>query len=173
MGIGMTQAFHYQTDNKKGFLTIIDTICRIVFPNIEGVYNRLFISTLERGFNNGRKWVGPDNIPCTDDNGWSKPTKFFICTIKDYRADIKREKPHVILINRHEEIVKHIDEFLNDDPNFKKPLSARFFEKCGKGYTDWFMTSDGDVDIGYCVSYRPSGGWDALDVSLTHIYYGK
>lgn len=173
MGIGMIQAFHYETDDKSAFLTVIDSICRVTFPVIKSEHSRLHISTSGNGFNNGRKWVGPDNMSCTDDRGWSKPKRFFICTVKDYRPDIEREKHYVIHIDDHHEIIENVEILLRDDPNFKKPLDARFREKCGQGYTDWFIPSDGDVDIGYCISYRPSGGWNNLDISLTHMYYGK
>jgi len=167
------QSFHYETDDTSSFLTIIDSICKVTFPIIKSQYVQLFISTLERGFNNGRKWIGPENMSCTDPKGWSRPKRFFICSIKDYKSDIKSEEPHVTLINKHEDIVSHLERLLSDDPNFKKPLEGRFIERCGQGYTDWFMSSDGDVGIGYCANHRPSGGWNCIDISLTHIYYGK
>lgn len=173
MGLILMQAFHYETDDTSSFLSVIDTVCRVTFPIIKSDYVQLFISTLERGFNNGRKWIGPEGMSCTDPKGWSRPKKFFICTIKDYKPDAESEYPNIILINKHEEIVTNLERLLSDDPNFKKPLEGRFIARCGQGYTDWFMSSDGDVGIGYCASYRPSGGWNCLDISLTHIYYGK
>jgi len=173
VGIGLIQAFHYETDDKAAFLTVIDTICKVVFPVLKSEYITLFISTLERGFSNGRKWIGPKELSASDPKGWSKPKRFFICTIKDYKTDLKVESGHAIIINNHDEIIKHVDGLLDDNPNFKQTLDERFIEKCGHGYTDWFMSSDGDVDNGYCVSHRPSGGWNNFDISLTHMYYGK
>ena len=156
MSIGLIQAFHYETDDKSPFLTVVDTICRVTFPVIENQFVRLHISTSGNGFNNGKRWIGPKELSASNPKGWSPPKRFFICSVKDYSSDIK-----------------HIEQFLQDDPNFKKSLDLRFNEECGHGYTDWFTTSDGDVDIGYCISYRPNGGWNNFDISLTHIYYGK
>lgn len=47
-----------------------------------------------------------------------------------------------------------------------------FFKQCGSD-ADWFRKSDGSIDVGYRLNRRMYGGWEFLDVSLCHIYYGK
>jgi len=46
-------------------------------------------------------------------------------------------------------------------------------EKCGSGFNYGFNSFDGSIDSGYRINYRPNGGWECLDISLCHIYYGK
>ena len=92
------------------------------------------------------------------------PKRKWITSLADYRGscdtkDIKC-KSHQDLLTKTLELIKKFDP-------------KTFESECGDGYCSWFNHDDGSIGVGYRLQHRPQGGWNNLDISAIHIYYGK
>jgi hypothetical protein len=162
MSINMMQRFILEHDSKISFLKILKEVIICTFSNQIGYYEKLFITThKDIMFNDGVK-------PINDK--YTQPKRLFVCTIGNYGElnNYIRIKFDDINI-----LINTISDMLDNDPNEKVSKKDQFFELCGDGYTSWFNRFDGSVKYGYRVEHRPSGGWEYLDISLCHMYYGK
>lgn len=179
----MIQNFYLENDNIHQFLTIIRSVIESMFSIKPGQYSQLYLTTWKNYmFRDGKKWIGNDkdllrklgvkSLGASDPRGWSKPKKFFICTVADYKSDMEKDKSAIIFDN-FDLLIKRIHLLMIDDPNQKIGKEPKFREICGHGYNYAFNQNDGDTGIGYCAQYRPNGGWNDLDIALCHMYYGK
>lgn len=164
MSINLTQRFEYETDSLESFEKVLDTMVRVMYKETPSQYAQLFLSKNSPSFENGRKWIGTKGMSASDPKGWSKPLYLNVCTVGDYRSDMQKGDEQ---FERYADLVKKVMD------NIKNPDFKSFQELCGDGYTSWFNHMDGSVELGFRINQRPLGGWDFLDVSLCHIYYGK
>ena len=156
MSINLTQNFLIETDEIKSFRKILNAIVRIVFDEKPDKYSQLFVTTrLPGSFEDGKVYKKGKE---------SEPLYSFICSVGDYKSDIKkgdkRFRKYKDLVDTVVSLVKAADE-------------KAFFKECGSGYNDWFNEHDGSVGAGYRINHRSNCGWHNFDVSMCHIYYGK
>lgn len=179
----MMQNFYLETDSINSFLRIIKTVIETLFNLDTSEYTQLYLTTKQNMmFRDGKEWIGDDkellwrlgveSLAASDPRGWSKPKRFFVCTIADYKTDMKDDKL-AVAFNDYDDLIKRIDVLLSDDPNQKTSKPAQFVSECGSGYNNGFNEMDGSIDMGFCAQYRPNGAWNNIDISLCHIYYGK
>ena len=93
-----------------------------------------------------------------------KPSRFWLATLGDYQGDSQGQK----LCKDYPDLLNNAMALLCDTSRHDE-----FFATCGDGYHDGFRGFDGSIDVGFRFDKRPNGGWNVLDISLTHIYYGK
>tara|TARA_Y100000034_G_C6874455_1_gene399699 strand:- start:1138 stop:1770 length:633 start_codon:yes stop_codon:yes gene_type:complete len=93
-----------------------------------------------------------------------QPTRLFICTLGDYRNDANKDgaKKYRTIVDQVQDAVKFVYEF--DVQRVERELQGRPFRQYG---------GDGTISTGYRMDYRPNGGWNLLDLSAIHVYYGK
>ena len=164
MSINMTQSFLYETDSLDSFEKVLDTMVRVMHKEQPSEYAQLFVTKRADAFSDGKRWIGPKEMSASNPKGWSKPKFLHVCSIGDYKGEMKEEdEPFENYANLVQKVIEHL----------KNADAKKFFEQCGDGYTDWFNHFDGSIDGGYRLNQRPSGGWDNLDISLCHMYYGK
>jgi hypothetical protein len=179
----MLQNIYLETDNMTQFIAIVRAAIKTTFELPPGKYSQLYLTTRQNYmFRDGKKWIGNNkdlldklgvkSLSATDERGWSKPKRFFICTIADYRTEMEKDN-QAIPFNSYDLLMERICVLLQDNPNHKIGSKTKFNQLCGSGYHYGFNEHDGDIDMGYCCQYRPNGGWNNLDISLCHVYYGK
>ncbi len=157
MSIDLTQHFVYETDSVDSFEKVLDTMVRIMYEEQPSEYAQLFVTKKADAFRDGKRWLEKEKQ-------FSKPSFLHVCSIGDYRSDIKEGDQ---TFESYAELVKRVMMHL------KNADVQKFFTHCGEGYDSTFNHSDGSVEAGFRLNQRPSGGWDYLDVSLCHVYYGK
>ena len=179
----MMQSFYLEHDGIDSFLKVVKSVVETMFSLKSNQYSQLYLTTHKNCmFRDGKKWIGNDQdllnklgvnaLSASDERGWSKPTRFFICTIADYKNDMDNDN-EAISFNNYSTLISRLKKLLKDDPNQKISKQNQFFKTCGQGYTYGFNENDGDIDMGYCCQFRPMGGWNSLDISLCHMYYVK
>ena len=159
MSINLTQHFVYETDSLDGFEKVLDTMVRVCMHNEKpSQYSRLFVTTNRPVcFNDGKRWIEKYQ-------NFSKPSFLHVCSVGDYKSDIQEGDQ---TFESYSELVKNVMAHL------KNADGKNFFTNCGEGYGPAFNHFDGSVGAGFRLNQRSSGGWDYLDVSLCHVYYGK
>lgn len=92
-----------------------------------------------------------------------KPTRMWIASVTygksiDLKTKIYQPKDRSDLSNKLKEIAEGIDvkDFLD---KFRESKRSELF--------------DCSVGMGYRLEWRPNGGYDTLDLSAVHVYYGK
>lgn len=95
------------------------------------------------------------------------PSRLWLATLADYKSDMKDTD---LEFSNIQEMIDYIMVVIKDR---KERFKDEFLRTCGTGFNSWFNSNDGDVDVGYRLHRRPNGGWNNLDVSLVHVYYGK
>lgn len=179
----MMQNFSLTNDSMVDFLSILRAIIETMFSEQSSEYSQMYLTTWHNYmFRDGKKWIGDDkellrklgvkSLSASDKRGWSKPKLLFVCTISDYKTDMVKDE-QAIPFNDYNLLMERLCVLLQDDPNQKIEKKSKFNQMCGSGYHYGFNEHDGDVDMGYCAQYRPNGGWNNIDISLCHIYYGK
>lgn len=177
------QSFNLETGDVGTFLRVTQAVIESLFDVESGRYSQLYLTTKRNSlFRDGKKWIGNnkellnrlgvDSLSASDPRGWSKPKRFFICTIADYKTEMSDDNL-AIPFNNFIDLMGRIKLLLKDDPNQKVGNKMQFLTKCGSGYNYAFNQNDGDIEMGYCCQYRPNGAWHNLDISFHHIYYGK
>lgn len=155
------QKFVFESDYLPDFLTVLHVAARTAFKQPKNPEYRLKVAVSKQAvglFENGSEYV---------DGKFTAAKYLHICTLLDYQSAF----------------IKGDEVFGGNDPHTPAILAAgRLLDKatlatlkegCGDGYHYGFEKFDGSVELGYRVAHRPSGGWNRLDVSLCHIYYGK
>ena len=160
----LTQSFLYETDSLDSLEKVLDTMVKILYKEKPSSYTQLFVTKRAGSFYDGKKWVGTKEMSSGDPQGWSKPDCMHICTIGDYNGDIQTGD---VLFKEYASLVKRVMEHV------KNANPKKFFEQCGDGYDSSFNHYDGSIGAGYRINKRESGGWNNLDISLCHIFYGK
>lgn len=177
------QAFNLETGQRDTFLRVIQALVESIFEIKSGKYSQLYLTTNQSPmFRDGKRWIGDDkdllkrlkvkSLGASDERGWSKPKRFFICTIADYKTEMDDDKL-AVPFDDFGDLMVRVKSLLQDDPNQKVGNKMQFLTKCGAGYHYGFNQHDGDIEMGYCCQYRPNGAWHNLDISFHHIYYGK
>ena len=164
MSINLTQAAVYETDSLESFEKVLATLVKVMFKEEPSQYAQAFVTRGSDSFCDGRKWIGSPAMSSSDPKGWSRPDYLHVCSIGNYKSEIRegdeKFESHASLVQRVMEHLKNADV-------------RKFFEVCGMGFNDSFNRHDGSIEVGYRLNHRPGGGWNNLDVSLCHIYYGK
>ena len=94
------------------------------------------------------------------------PTRLWVATLGDYKSEMREtDTPCANL----DELVMMAKEAARVAKIAKKD---EFRKVCGSGYNEWFCSDDGSVDIGWRLEKR-GASWPEIDISLTHVYYGK
>jgi hypothetical protein len=164
MSINLTQRFLYETDSLTSFETVLDTMVKLMYEEDPTEYSQMFVTKRSASFSDGKRWIGPKGMASIDPRGWSKPDYMHVCSIGDYKSDIKEgDEAFSSYVNLVQTVIHHL----------KHADIDKFFRECGDGYDDMFNEYDGGIGAGYRLTQRPSGGWNHLDISLCHIYYGK
>jgi len=92
------------------------------------------------------------------------PRRTWITTLADYKDTSYKKslkcRSYEDLLTKTLEIIKSFD-------------SQKFFQECESGYCSWFNSDDGIIKMGYRLQQRLKGGFECLDISAIHIYYGK
>ncbi len=163
MSINLTQSFVYETDSQDSFEKVLTTLVGVMFKEEPSQYAQMFVTQRSDSFNNGRRWI-PKDMSSSDSKGWSRPDYLHVCSIGDYKSEIKEGDER---FESHAQLVQRVMEHL------RIADVRKFFEVCGSGFDSSFNEHDGSIEAGYRLNHRPLGGWSNLDVSLCHIYYGK
>lgn len=161
MAINLTQAFEYETDSLTSFEKVLDTMVRIMFEEKPSQYAQLFVTQRSDSFADGRQWVTGS---LKNSAHWSKPRYLPVCSVRDYRRDLKEGDE---TFENHAAVVQSVMEHL------KKADVKEFFKRCGHGYHAAFNECDGSIGAGYRLKQSYWSGVEFLGVSLCHIYYGK
>jgi hypothetical protein len=163
------QSMDFETDYLPHVLTVLRTVAEIAFrpPQHESA-KKVCVLAL-RHYNDGLFRDGAEYHPKTYERG--KPRYLHVCTLFDYRDDVnKGDESAPDLVSEaynYGMIIEHVHKLL-------LPLTFNDLKRtCGDGYSQDFMHFDGSISLGYKITHRPSGGWNLIDVSLCHIYYGK
>jgi len=178
----MIQSFRLSDSGKKSFLTVLRVIIETTFPTESTKWSQLYLTTQKDVMvRDGKKWIGSDrnlleklgveSLGASDKRGWSKPDLLFVCTIANYRSDMKSNNG--IPFNNYDKLMEKINSLLEEDPNKKISRFDDLKKECGSGYNYAFNQYDGDIGLGYFAEYRPNGAWHNIDISFCHIYYGK
>jgi hypothetical protein len=162
MPTNITQDFLYETGSLESFGKVLDTIVRVMYKEpLPSQYAQLFLTKRKDNcVDDGKKLIKHANMSGI----WSKPKFLHICSIGDYRKDIKEGDA---CFDSHDELVQAVLSQLRDADR------SKFYEQCGDGFNEWFNHDDGSIGSGFRLKHRPRGGWNMLDVSLCHIYRGK
>ena len=197
----MTQGFEFETDDIESLIKMLNTIGCILFDNTKIIISKK-AEDFNFCFDDGRyenssdyavfrkSVLEPDRIELgvtifeekdyfhkqkqaiefaaklnrgLDDT----PTRKFLMCIATNYSDYKDGKKYASFKTGQKYIEDTTRELLN---NFDH---QSFYEECGDGFDDNFMSCDGSVGIGYRLNWSPSGGEDRLHLSLVHMYYGK
>jgi len=157
MAINLTQDLVYETDSLESFKKVLEVALRVMYKEESSEYSQLFLTERQdMSFNDGSRYLP---------NGKKTLPKYMhVFTIGDYKSNIQKED------EKFSSISELVDKVIRELENIN---SKKFTKKCGDGYNEWFNRDDGSVDVGYRLAHRPYGGWNELDISLCHIYYGK
>lgn len=162
------QTLIYETDSLENLMKMLDTTVRTTYNEEPGQYSQLHTKKNVPEFNDGktliRGYTKKEDQPVIPGK-WSKPSYMHICTIGDYKSNIKEQDETFDNFNELLRVVKG-DIILCKD-------KEKFVAECGDGYNDGFNEYDGSVELGYRLVQRPMGGWNYLDIAFCHIYYGK
>jgi hypothetical protein len=164
MSINLTQRFLYETDSLGSFETVLDAMVRVMYEEQPSKYSQMFVTRNQGLFGDGRKWIGPREMSAINPKGWSRPQFLHVCSISDYKSNIREGDD---AFRSYENLVQTVMMHLRNAD------TEEFFRQCGDGYDDMFNECDGSVDVGYRLTQRSLCGWNYLDVSLCHVYYGK
>ena len=164
MSINLTQELVYTTDEKKSFEKILTAVVEMMFKEEPSQYAQMHMTQHSDYFHDGRKWIGPKEMSSSDPKGWSKPIYFHVCSAADYKPAIQEGDE---TFDSHAQLIQRVMEHL------KNADVEKFFERCGNGFSSGFDNFQGSIGVGYRLNHRSLGGWDNLDISLCHIYYGK
>ncbi len=157
--MNLTQDFVFETDSLENLESMLNTIVPILFPVITpGPHTQLFVTQRVDD-----TFVGT-YLNITKDEPVKKQKAVTICSVEDYAKHIQDEDE---VFGSYEYIVKRVMAIV------KEADRKEFRRKAGDGFCSDFNPFDGSVGIGYRLKYKENGGWDALDVSLCHMYYGK
>src|SRR3989338_9256330 len=91
MAINLTQDFIYETDSLDSFEKVLTTLVAVMFREEPSQYAQLFVTRHADSFDNGRRWIGPKEMSRSDPKGWSRPKYLQVCSIGDYKNEIKAE----------------------------------------------------------------------------------
>ena len=164
MPLNLTQKFVYETDSRDSFEKVLTTLIGVMFKEKPSLYAQMFVTKRSDSFYNGVRRIGSTEMCSSDPKGWSKPAYLHVCSVGNYESEIKEGDE---TFQNHAKLVKRVME------NLKSADVKKFFESCGTGFDYSFNEMDGSIAAGYRLNHRPCGGWNNLDVSLCHIYYGK
>jgi len=162
MSINMTQRFEFETDDLDSMRKMLDTIVPILFTKDEGKFIKIHLSKDDRHlFRDGSEYEK------NEDGKWERTpaTRVWLTTMSDYSSDVT--EGDLVFDTRKEAVDVIMAMFGEADYNHDVVPAI------GDGYDECFMDSDGHIDIGYRIHWEPSGGWNLLQVSLVHAYYGK
>lgn len=149
------QRFIYETDDLDAVREILTVVAETIFNRKNSEYVQLHIKTSSPGvlMSDGRRYL---------ENGiWSHPTRLWVCTLADYRSDIKKEDQEFIVPRN---MVSQAVGLLEDA---KQDRAEEFLGTCPPD--DNYDSSE----IGFAIRHRPNCGWNNLDLFLTNIYCGK
>lgn len=96
-----------------------------------------------------------------------QPKYLWISTLADYKSNMK---PEDVSVCNHLEMHEKAMALMREARSTRK---GEFLTVCGDGYHYGFNNFDGSVALGYRMSYSPTGGWNNLNLSFCHAYYGK
>jgi len=92
------------------------------------------------------------------------PKRQWICTIENYVEQRDFKRGEYVSPKNHQELVGVVLELCS---NVDKEKFRHDFADIEDRYFD------GSVGVGYRMQWRPNGGWNVLDISMVHAYYGK
>ena len=198
----MTQDFEFETDDVETLIKMLNTIGSILFDGTKIIisknandFNFCFDDGRYKGRNEysvfGKSVLRPDKMllgvtVCEEEYHFQKqkvaiehaaklnraldqsPTRKFLMCIATNYSDYKGCKKYAGFKTGQKYIEDTAKELMSD-----QFLVNSFYKECGDGYNDWFDGQDGDVGLGYKLSWSPSGAEDRLHLSLIHMYYGK
>lgn len=199
MSINLTQKFVYETDDLKSFRIVLNSISNVLFsdkkhkPKIlinepshwgDGKYedndddshfilhnktNALVLkkSCCYHGAIVVKKIEEKQNLDeaAKAANDLRKPIfpkRKWITTIFDYKSEGSKEK--TISFYSFEGLADAVIDLC------KQVDSRKFMNDFNHAEDGCF---DGGVQLGYRIEWRPNGGFDVLDISAIHVYYGK
>lgn len=162
MPINMTQAFEFETDDLGSMRKMLEAIVPILFTKDEGKYTKIHLSREDKHlFRDGHEYEK------NEDGKWERtpPTRVWVTCMSDYSSSIDHEVDEVF--ETRSQAIDRIMEML------KEKTKEDLVRELGDGYDECFNEYDGSISLGYRIHWEPSGGWNLLQVSLVHAYYGK
>lgn len=147
MSIDLIQNFKLETDSDE----ILKKVLRSIVP---------FVLRVGKNNTHTQFYVSVEPSTSTMIN-----KGFLVCRLGDYKSDVNKGD-HLFELGDHNGVVEYAMHLLGQADKKK------FLEEVGDGYHDCFNHFDGSVDVGYKL-VTTNTCWNALEIYLTHIYYGK
>lgn len=162
MSINVLQKMVVEHDDPEFIHEILLTLLPLTFDKKRGEHVTLHAKAEQPHMFRDGRWDDEQNDGLPVD--LRKPTRLWVATLADYAGDLK---PDDVKFSNHEDMAQYALE------QMKLVTREDMVAAIGDGYGDCFMRGDGTVTIGYRINQRPNCGWNLIDVSVVHMYYGK